>query len=244
MGYDYQAKIEAMLRSAEDAAKAGREAERDAFQAKADELILKWGIDVAMLNVSGKTKRENIVTKSVECGGIYGKKLVLLAHWVGSAMGTVTGYVSGDTYVFVGYASDTERAALLYTSLQLQGLTSMQAWWRGQQGSDPHLIATMSNMEKYIARRSFVEGFASTSTDKLRRQFVKTVSEAGTGTDLVLRNRKTDAEQWIADNVSTRTTRAGRSKRDINGASAGREAGRNADTGAGRLGQGRQALPQ
>lgn len=251
----YLNKIQALLRTAEDAAKRGSEAERDAFQAKADELIARWGVDVAMLASDPTRTKEAITTKHVQCSGIYGKQLTHLANWICTAMGTTRGYATQkwdgetkkivDVFAFVGFESDVERATLLYTSLQLQALTSMQQWWKGQQLTDPHLVATMTGMEKYIARRSFVEGFASTATDKLRQQLLKTVKEtASTGTDLVLRDRRTEVDEWVDKNLALRQGRASKMKRSVDGARAGRAAGHNADTGAGRIGGGRQALPR
>lgn len=249
----YLSKIQALLRTAEDAAKRGQEAERDAFQQKADELIAKWGIDVAMLAAAGGGKSEAIIQKHVECGGIYGKQLTHLANWISAALGTTRGFATQiykpgdrkptDVFMFVGYESDVERATLLYTSLQLQALTSMQQWWKGQQLTDPHLVAIMTGMEKYIARRSFVQGFASTATDKLRDQQLKTVRETpGTGTDLVLRDRKTNVDAYVDSKYNLHQGRASKIKHNIDGSRAGKNAGRNADTGAGRVGGGRRGI--
>jgi hypothetical protein len=73
--------------------------------------------------------------------------------------------------------------------------------------------------------------------ERLHRATQAAVSASGPGTDLVLRDRRSDLEEWISKNQQVSKGRA--TIYDPSAASRGREAGERASLGEGTLGSDR-----
>jgi hypothetical protein len=71
-------KVRKLLAKAE---RAGTEHEAEAFTAKAQELILRYAIDEAMLQRKGEKQSEQIVARTVYVEGYAKAKLLLLRRW-------------------------------------------------------------------------------------------------------------------------------------------------------------------
>jgi len=119
-------KVRKLLAKAE---KAGSEHEAEAFTAKANELMLKYMIDEAMLQQKGEKSDEKIIAKRVTVEG-YAKAKLTLMHSVAQGMGlksveytmTRRGWSTGAGEV-MGWESDVAAFDVLFASLQMQAAT-------------------------------------------------------------------------------------------------------------------------
>ena len=117
--------IRALLAKAEDPATTEHEAE--AYNVKASELIAKYGIDAALLAES-RPETDKLIDKRVEILAPYAVDKVTLFYVTLKAFRCEAIRLgSGRVQVLrvYGYASDIERAELLYTSLLLQANTGL-----------------------------------------------------------------------------------------------------------------------
>jgi hypothetical protein len=236
------ATIEALLRKAESTSNAH---EAEAFAAKAEALMIKHGIEQAELFANaGRT--EPIVRESIVFTGAYSHVNQHGAYYVADAFSeAITCYVttrsaSHRTLWIVGFESEVAAVKVLLASLQMQSTTALNAWWatgpswRRWERSEGH--------EKFMARRSFVQGFWGGAAARLREARESAVAATvGTGTDLVLASRADKVQAWVDENIGL----SGRTSRGLVGGvgrGAGREAGRRADVGTTRVGGAGRAL--
>jgi hypothetical protein len=111
------------------AEKAGTEHEAEVYTAKAQELILKYAIDEAMLQQAGEKKDEKIIAHTVTVKG-YARAKLLLMHRVARGLGmrsvqysnSRSGWSEGSGQV-VGWESDVAAFDVLFASLQMQATT-------------------------------------------------------------------------------------------------------------------------
>lgn len=111
------------------AEKAGSEHEAEAFTAKAQELILKYAIDEAMLQQSGEKPGERIIAHTVTVKG-YARAKLSLMHRVARGLGMRSVQYSNDRAGWsegkgqvVGWESDVAAFEVLFASLQMQATT-------------------------------------------------------------------------------------------------------------------------
>lgn len=228
-------------------------AEAEAVTAKAEELLVRYGVSRALAEAkrAGLGQVVEAITKIViEFKGIYRQAQLTGSYRVVEALGglraldatRVAETRNTATLWVIGRTSDVEGARLLVSSLLLQGATALTAWWR-----DSELRGQLASMPAYLARREFVQNFGLGAASRVRdrRRLVETEAtrDGEPGTALVLRDRLTDVNAWIARELGgTTTTRSRRKHGDGRAASAGYAAGRGADVGDARLGGGRRQL--
>lgn len=174
--------------------------EAEALSEKAEELMLKYCIDQAVIDARRQSgaKAEEIITKSVFYYGSYEHGHVNLATYVGQALqlGVLvtrgvyrpTGYGSyghskGTVVHIVGYESDVKQALILIASLQIQAVVATRAWWRSLSKSQQRLRSGV------IDRRQFITAFGLGASARIAARRQALINEASTGTDLVLLNR-------------------------------------------------------
>lgn len=205
-------------------------AEAEMITKRAEKLMVRHGIDEAMLQASktGKAaKTEDIVEKRVTFkSGSYGPAYIRLAQSVASGLGAVrmlqASYRGSYTAYLIGHESDVDAAIMLIDSLKVQADSAMASWWAN---TGKYELEWGGRQEQWKARRQFIISFGYAVQTRLietRRQTVKEMeAETGaTGTDLVLVSRK----ELVDARVGQMYPKLGKA-RGIDGSSAGRAAG-------------------
>lgn len=176
--------------------------EAETFAAKAAELMARHRVDQAVLDRHRPTGRAGIVEIDVELGrGQYVRARLALLGAVAEAFDcrllTSTG-PDGRTGHVIGQADDTERVALLYTSLLVQATRAADA------ERTPH------GQARVAFRRGFLLGFAERVGGRLAERMAAEVARAeppddptashqGTSAALVLAERRDRVSEWIAE---------------------------------------------
>jgi hypothetical protein len=211
-------------------------AEAEALTGKAAELMARYGIDQARLNAA-RPGADELTNRQITVENPWANVRVFLLAGILGAMRCqavqLTGRDGGAKIHMFGYASDLDRAELLYTSLLVQmarGLAAQQ-------------IPPGTRSPK-AWRRSWMLGFASAVAERVRAAESRAAGQAeaedqasgGTSTALVLADRslavKNAARAEYPQTRSTRITYSGR------GYGSGHEAGRRADIGSSKVGAG------
>lgn len=244
----YADKISKLLRKAESTSS---QAEAESLFEKAQELMTKYAIDEAMLNLKAE-KTEEIVRKTYVFSGIYRKPLFELGYFVGLENDCkVLVYDRSRSpqerhCILIGFESDVRNAMLLIQSLEIQALASMKAWW-DETGSEMGFDKGSGKK----ARKEFIHGFALEIWRRLQAGRKSGIKQAETesGSEsvaLVLANKRDLVENWFADHYggSVRRSRVGRNRSygSFEAHAAGRQAGSKADIGGGRVGGNRKQL--
>src|SRR5690349_13726097 len=172
--------------------------EAELLTAKAEQLMLKYGIDRALLNASSTGDKERIQKLKIPLKGIYAMAYMDMMHSVAMAFGNVRAYYtqwkqSDVDYVIVGFESDVSQLHVLLASLQLQAVVALNAWTKTVD------MSTYTPMEKFKARRTFVKAFgngAATRISKTRAGVVRDAESTTPGTALVLRDRMTAIDDF------------------------------------------------
>jgi hypothetical protein len=222
--------------------------EADALIAKAQELMTKYAIDMALVDAlrAGKERREEIIEAIVEYAGTYRMATWRLAHTVATANNCRT-MLADDTRErvshlhVIGFESDVERVRMLDASLQIQMARALNAW-------APENTQYLDRNQKFAARRQFMFSFTQGVKEKL-----STGSAAGeraakkehgsTSVELVLKSRKDSVNDWMDEQYgrSLRAVKRNYKAGSMSAHSAGLSAGRSADVGNPKVG-GKRAI--
>jgi hypothetical protein len=223
--------IRALLAKAE---RTENEHERDAYNAKAAELMAKYGIDHAVAAKAGRTGTEQIVTRTLQPEDPFARIKATVLCWIARPH-NVESFIrtSGRAFksvTLVGYESDVEMVEMLFTSLLLQINTGI------------HRRVPGEGQQAASYRRSYILGFGTKVQERMNESRTRATREAGTGTDLVLADRYAVVKAYLTREHGTmRTTKI--SIGQHGGYRDGREAGARADIGGARVGTtGRRAV--
>lgn len=225
-------RVRRLLDLAENAA--ATEGERDAAMAAATEMMAKYGIDQAMANARGQI-REEIIAHKISVDNPYTYEKACLAGYIGDALNCqVVSHRFGATYsgvTVIGYQNDVARMEMLYTSLLLQ-VTRQIMNVRPEYG-----WPTPSETTQY--RKNWFMGFAVRVGQRVLAAEVRAArrfedDHTGSGTALVLADRKTQAEIF-RDTLFTDLEAVKRRHRRGGGVREGARAGQVADIGDGKL---------
>lgn len=234
-------RIKALLRKAETTTPE----EAEILTEKAEELMLKYGIDQALLNARSTGDKERIQKLKIPLKGIYAKAYMDMMHSIAMAFGNVRAFFtqwkqSDVDYTIVGFESDVSQLQVLLTSLQLQAVVALDAWVKSID------MSNYTPMEKFKARRTFIKAFgngAATRITKARASAVKDAESTTPGAELVLRDRMLAVDDFMKSNVGKlRSSKRREKSGGWDASSAGYAAGKNANTGERQVNAGRRAI--
>lgn len=220
-------------------------AEADAFFAKAEELMLKYGLEF-LANERDEPVKELPTTLVIKVTGTYWREQVNLSAAVAAGFSCKVFYSStyeGNTHTkpngaritLVGFPSDLEMASALFTSLNLNMALTCRSYVR--------TAVKTSYSSRHVLTRSFMSGFSSTVHSRLLATKRRVRDAAEPSLLPVLASR----ESQVQDYMSTFRTRAARSAHrdhDYHAGRAGGDAASRADLGGSALGGGRLGLPR
>ncbi len=231
-------RVRSMLDLAEDPRTP--EGERENAMAQAMRLMADYGINEAMASARDQI-REKIVSKRILLGNPYSYDKSSLLDYLSHELNcTLVNHFSGATYIsatVMGYESDVARLEMLYTSLLLQALRQLK------NVRPPWSYSTPAETRKY--RQNWFHGFNVRVALRVRENEQAATRKfddehaGGTGTALVLADRKTHVEAFKDQTFPDLADFRPRS-RDGEGATEGARAGNRADIGNGKVGSGDQ----
>ncbi|EKF22972.1 hypothetical protein C731_2975 [Mycolicibacterium hassiacum DSM 44199] len=236
-----QEKVAKLLRQAEDVAGTPEEA---VFQAKAFELISKYGLEMAQVNATKEgldlSELPDAIQWDVLIEGKYVAQQALLLHGIARALhcktvySTVAGTSAQRVYVF-GVPRHIERVQFLWGILRPQMLRLVDKvrpevvhqqrvydWRTGEYRPK----STAGQTKAY--RRAWIAGFAQTISDRVREQESKALEGAGGGALVLYKDDEARARTALQQAFPrVRHTKA-RTRYDGAGYAHGQRDGRNA----------------
>jgi hypothetical protein len=207
--------------------------EAEAFMAKAEEMMLKNGIDraAAEAHLPGH-RREEIVTVRWRIKNGHGYALAMedIAHAMApnfSIKSFQTVMDDGSRIIwYVGHESDVKQAEELAQSLISQSRTQALHWWKTEGKQE---CPGYTDNDAYIARRQFISSFGFGAGARLRETRSRVVEESDPGTSLMLVDRKKLVTTWVDENMNVgKARRTNPHSGSDSAARAGRSAGREA----------------
>lgn len=215
-------------------------AERDAFNAKAEELMLRYGIEQAELESQGKAEVEEIVRERLQYKGDYAIVMGIFVNSIALALGSLkvlqSKWRNQNSVYVIGHKTDVEHCLALVNSLQVQAQTEVRRWWRSAPERN-----YLTPWEGYLERRGYLEGFASGAADRIRKERRDVRQTASKGAELVLVSKEQRVDAWFAEQYpklgKATTHRSGHEGR-LNGFRKGQQA----DVGTTRVGGSRTAI--
>ena len=215
------------------------ESERDAYNEKATALMIKWGIEDAMLPRPTDRPAEKIIRKVLvfNVPKSYAHEYVVVGisaveHL--NCKGLVSRANGAPALLVVGYESDIANAERLLASLTIQCTLALGTWYAD------NVRPWMNGTDKYNIKRGFIAGFANGIGDKMAAWKKTAVADAAPGAELVLVDRRIQVDNWVDENMSIGKAR-GRSYR-AGAAGAGWRAGQNANLGGTSINGGRKEI--
>lgn len=231
----------------------GEGPEAELAMVKADELMLKYAIDEAMVASVRGLSVDELVQDQFDYSGIYRNGHQQLGGVIAQNFGLKIVYgrdgwrkpIVKPLYV-AGFKSDVERARLLDASVQLQCVAAFKKW----NAENKDRLAWMDKGLAFRSRRDFVFGFAEGVDMKLaqarraaRAEAIVTEAERAGTTEaeakesvaLVLVNRKTRVDEYYDTVWGGRTRKVSHNygSGSAGGRGAGQAAGMNANTNTG-----------
>lgn len=206
--------------------------EREVYLEKVTELMAKWCIDQAMLENAGKVVKEKIVKLYLKPEGALtlSQGMVHLGWAIANEMNGQAFMTTPDRsrlfakeLVVVAFESDAERIKWLWESLQKQALAALD-----QEIKRIPAWSWMSRNDKDKYRVSYIAGYGNRVQARLRNA-VRGVTSSTTGSELVLRSKKSEVSSWVDQNIAAKRGRT--VKRDANGSAAGWRDGADASLG-------------
>jgi len=263
----YAEKIAKLLRKAESASTSEEAEECTRLATKIQQ---KYAVSEQLLaSIRGVTESDEVVADEIFYSGVFAPALYDIGKAVAQAhdckiLITKVAYkydpetrkrTKGTILHLVGFKSDIAKVKVLDSSVQIQAVTQLNRWWKSSDAT----AGCWSAMDKFKARRTFLFGFAQGLQYKLleakragtEEAVVEHAAATGqdeatvrTGTELVLRNRKEQVNDWY-DKTYGRSTRSV-SRSYASGGSgaraAGYAAGRTASTNQRGVGGSRGAI--
>jgi hypothetical protein len=232
---DWERKIDALLRKAENPGVTPEEAQL--FSDKAAELMVLYGIDRAVIAArrgASNGEAEKIVQHSVNVDGIFSAAWLGMGVDVAYALGsmrllqTKAEQGSGRTLIVIGFESDVQQFEVLFASLRLQAASALERFWRLH--PDRRYLAKMPAFKE---RRQFLVSFGIGVGQRIARARSVALDEhKGTGAELAVIDRSRSVDTWVDKQYPRLRKSHSRSQGgSLYARTRGHEAGLTADTG-------------
>lgn len=213
-------------------------AEAETFQEHATRLMIRYGIDMAQLDIEAGKRgemREAMVERNYVLRGAYRRVESLGLTAVARAFKSIVVLEQAGkntiTLYLIGAESDVAQIMRLFDSLRVQVKHALAVWWLQQQR-----MYWLTAAEKGRERRQFHLGFYAGDTGRVEAVYGAEVAAAGAGTELVLVAREDRAKEHTRelypDLKTSPPSRLAHGSADAQ--HAGKQAGLAADVLAGR----------
>lgn len=206
--------------------------EAEALTAAAEKIILRYGIDEAMLAASDPSRQEEMVKdRTLMFEGRYADARLRSVYSALEAFGTCyflrvrTGVTTFYLEIY-GRKSQVERMVILGASLDAQAMISLNNWWREERRWHKGIS---TEHQKFIARREHLLGFGEGARVRVLSE-KKQVQDETPGAALVLADESALAKEFATKGVKISSSRSYRSQ-DSYSRNQGFEAGRKANVG-------------
>lgn len=220
-------KIALLLRKAEST---DSEHERDALSAAAEKLMIKYGIEMAQLDLDPKHRDSDpIEMKKIVVRGIYSMQQNEMIQSVAQALGArafaqdMRRWNGTIVVTVLDFRSTLTQTTRLCESMIAQGERAMRVWWK-------RMRTVIHANEGYVARRSYLAGFTSGVYNRIfneRKEALGTIQGAG---ELVLA-RESKLEDMMRGELNVGVRRKSKAELvDMLAQMDGREDGLLADT--------------
>lgn len=235
---DLKDKIAGLLAKAESTT---FEEERDTYTAKAEALMLKYGIEQAELESVGKVKPEEITEVMFTFTTPFHAIVAGFVQGIAQSLGSLSvlqrrGSKQRIIHVYlIGHKTDVEHAEALINSLWTQANTAVSVWARAAV-KDDFMYQISDSQGRWRARREFVSAFGHTVSRRIREERKVHEKTASTGAALVLVSKQERVDAWMHQQHNVGKARSQRLMGGHSGREAGRAAGERADIGNKRLG--------
>ncbi|AFV51215.1 hypothetical protein ST20ES_86 [Mycobacterium phage 20ES] len=236
-----QDRVAKLLRQAEDVVGTPEEA---VFQAKAFELMAKYGLEMAQVEATKNgldmTEMPDAIKWVARVSGKYVAQQALLLHGIARALHcktvyrTVAGTKEQEVFVF-GMERHIERVKFLWDILRPQMLRLVNEvrpetmhhrtrydWQTGSYKT----VSGAGQVKSY--RRAWIAGFAQTIGERVRAEESKAVESAGGGALVLYRDDKARAQAELARVFPRVRTERSRTNYNSSGYAHGQRDGRNA----------------
>jgi hypothetical protein len=176
--------------------------ERDLFNAGAEKLMIRLGITAAELEAAGEVQAEKVIEVNRTYPGEYSIAMLPLVNSVAHGFGHIT-ILQGQVYgtlsrkaFIIGHESDVEQFTVLLDSIALQVKSALRRY----QKENREERRWLSDRNKHLQSRSFIEGFGAKVGERLLAR--RTTEEVGvsTGTALVLASKEARIADWMSEN--------------------------------------------
>jgi len=243
-------RLRVLLTKAESFRQRGEDGSADAALNLAQGIMARYSIDQALLDASvdrADEARDDFVRFELTFTGIYRTIFMQTFHHIVAAFGTlfpinVPNQVPGtDGLLVLGYASDVEHVKILLASLRVQLDAALARFWR----ENAKLYARETAMRKFKARREFIYSFGVGVAERIahaRAVALRDSSGSRPGTELAVVDRKTRLDRYVESTLNLTSYRTRWRGGDATSRTAGRRAGRSADTGDRQVNGGRLHL--
>lgn len=177
--------------------------EAEALTEKAEQLMVKYNLDQAMIDERRRTHgqvSEKIITERLLATGRWAMPMRHMFNRVVHATDgvqsyyTTTGGRNGEAYVYlVGYESQVRQVKLLIESLQIQSLVAMRKFSKEHPSRE-----WLTGSEMWRECKGFLEGYGVGVRMRLER--AKKTVQTAPGTEIMLA-RDARVKVWINENV-------------------------------------------
>lgn len=217
MGFDYAAKIQALLANADDEALS--DAARDAYRTKAQEWMIKYRTDeeTALATDPGSSAPISRVVTVCRPGPMAGWYTAVLATITRHAeVRAMTGYDNGMYHAtLVGYEGDVRYAEFLWTSALLMFVTRIDPTWDDDLTPEENIYRLRSAgiERRVIADRAWGNGHVAAARSRVQRIYLRECANRGetaraTGLSHDTATYRTAYARSFADTLERRLRRA------------------------------------